>query len=463
MALSARGLTKHYGGERGHAAVSSASLDLAAGEFVAIVGRSGSGKSTLLAMLGALTRPSAGEVLLDGADLWSLSEAGLADFRCRHIGFVFQFGSLLPNLTALDNVALPALLGRTMAPGEAYARAADLLRLVGLAESGYAYPGTMSGGEQRRTVIARALINAPRLLLADEPTSDLDQDTEAGIIDLLLGLQARQGFAFVLVTHDLELARQAPRIYAMRQGVLGPAALPPATGRIGPPERAARPDPAPASLEQSLPAAIPLGRDLWRGVQIAALAAAVVFGAMLLGDFAIGRYQISVLKQRSARAAALAELALDSLRGDVEGVADLGGGQYELTVYLQNVGGGAPIYVMSPDMHAYVQIGKEWHELPVDPIDAGAGQVLKIEGKQDYRYRFAARLTDYAQLLPNYMHVRFSDTMLVSPSANPQGEVFDRHDNYYVYLKPWDIADDVILKRMRFPGKPPVWIPMPPH
>src|SRR5215472_822835 len=188
--LRARGLRKSYGDGTGGDAVHGVDFDLDAGEFVAIVGRSGSGKSTLLALLGALTPPSAGEVRLDGADLWRLPEGRRADFRCRHIGFVFQFASLLPNLTALDNVALPALLGRTMPAEKAYARAAVLLAEVGLSTRAHAYPETMSGGEQRRVAIARALLNAPRLLLADEPTSDLDPDTEAGIIELLLRLQA---------------------------------------------------------------------------------------------------------------------------------------------------------------------------------------------------------------------------------------------------------------------------------
>ena len=131
-------------------AVRDASLELERGEFVSIVGRSGSGKSTLMAMLGALTPPTQGKVLLDGADIWALPEAGRAIVRSRHIGFVFQFPSLLSNLTAVDNVAVPALLGRTMDAQAAYARAYDLLARVGLAERADAYPGSMSGGEQRR-------------------------------------------------------------------------------------------------------------------------------------------------------------------------------------------------------------------------------------------------------------------------------------------------------------------------
>ena len=226
MTLSAQSLTKRYGTASGHEAVRDASLELQAGEFVSIVGRSGSGKSTLMAMLGALTRPTEGKLLLDGTDVWTLSEAELATFRSRRIGFIFQFPSLLSNLTAVDNVAVPALLGRTMDAEQAYARAYDLLARVGLRERADAYPGSMSGGEQRRVAIARALINSPPLLLADEPTSDLDEDTETDIIDLLEQLQRTESFGFVLVTHNLELAKRARRTYEMRQGVLAATDLP---------------------------------------------------------------------------------------------------------------------------------------------------------------------------------------------------------------------------------------------
>src|SRR5215467_5818611 len=157
-----------------------------------------------MAMLGALTRPTEGKLLLNGTDVWTLPETERATFRSRHVGFVFQFPSLLSNLTAVDNVAVPALLGRTMEAEEAYARAHDLLARVGLADRAEAYPGSMSGGEQRRVAVARALINAPPLLLADEPTSDVDEDTETDIIDLLECLQRTESFGFVLVTHDLD-------------------------------------------------------------------------------------------------------------------------------------------------------------------------------------------------------------------------------------------------------------------
>jgi putative ABC transport system ATP-binding protein/macrolide transport system ATP-binding/permease protein/lipoprotein-releasing system ATP-binding protein len=430
---------------------------------VSIVGRSGSGKSTLMAMLGALTEPTEGKVLLDGTDLWTLSEAELAAFRSRHIGFVFQFPSLLPNLTAVDNVALPALLGGTMPAEEAYARAHGLLARVGLADRADAYPGRISGGEQRRVAIARALVNSPALLLADEPTSDLDEDTEADIIDLLDRLHRTESFGFVLVTHNLELAGRAQRSYEMRQGVLAPSDLPQAVAES---ERPRRFGPAKIAPEAAPPptaaAPIRLGANLWRGVQAFLLAAAVILGAVLLANFGIEKYQRMQVRERAARIAALQQLALNSLRGEVQSVADLGDGRYELTTYLQNVGA-TPIYVMAPDMRAYVQVKTTWQEVPMKPIDESANGVMKIESEQSYRYQFDARVRDFAQLIPNYMHVRFAGTMLVSPSSTPKDDVFERKDNYYVYLKPFDVTDEAVARRMRFSGKPPVWIPMPPH
>jgi putative ABC transport system ATP-binding protein/macrolide transport system ATP-binding/permease protein/lipoprotein-releasing system ATP-binding protein len=203
MILCAKGLRKRYGGPSGVDAVVHADLTVGEAELVSIVGRSGSGKSTLLAMVGALTSPTEGKIQLAGEeDIWDLPETQLADVRRRHIGFVFQFSSLLSNLRAVDNVALPALLGRDVTPERGYARAQSLLARVGLKDRMAAFPGQMSGGEQRRVFIARALINEPRLLLADEPTSDLDEETEEEIFALLDELRREEKFGMAIVTHN---------------------------------------------------------------------------------------------------------------------------------------------------------------------------------------------------------------------------------------------------------------------
>jgi ABC-type lipoprotein export system ATPase subunit len=465
MKLSAHSLIKRYGANPEYEAVRNASLEVQAGEFVSIVGRSGSGKSTLLAMLGALTPPTAGKILLDGIDIWALAEAERAALRCRHIGFVFQFPSLLSNLTVVDNVAVPALLGRTMEAKAAYARAYDLLACIGLGERANADPGTMSGGEQRRVVIARALINSPRLLFADEPTSDLDEDSEADIMDLLEALRRSEGFGLILVTHNLELAGRAQRTYEMRQGVLAAAALPEIDveaarhpRHFGPTDIRVRPDSAPRPR-----APVCLGANLLRAVATLLLGGVAVITGILLLDFGVAKYQQMQVRKRTERIARLADMALSSLQSDIQSVTDLGDGHYQLAVYLLNAGGGDPIFVMPQDMRAYVQVGNVWQEVPLRPADDGADGVLRIDGRHVYQYLFDAQVRSFTQLLPNYMHVRFSDAMLVSPSRTPKDDVFERRDNYYVYLKPSDVTDDIILKKMKFSGKPPVWIPMPPH
>jgi ABC-type lipoprotein export system ATPase subunit len=217
--LSCRQVGKIYQTGRGAIeAVRGIDLEVARGQFAAVVGRSGSGKSSLMAMVGGLSRPTSGAVQIDGVDIWGLPDNRLAEFRNRRIGYVFQFASLLQPLRVIDNVALPALLDRTGPAGAIYERAADLLARLGLADLIDAYPSEISAGQQRRTAIARALINAPILILADEPTSDLDEHTESEILDELLRINRSEGTTLVLVTHNLALAEQAEQIVHIADG-----------------------------------------------------------------------------------------------------------------------------------------------------------------------------------------------------------------------------------------------------
>jgi ABC-type lipoprotein export system ATPase subunit len=219
--LTCRAVRKVYATERGQIeAVGGIDLAVPRGQFAAVVGRSGSGKSSLLAMIGGLSRPSAGDVLIDDTDIWGLSDGDLAQFRNRRIGFVFQFASLLPTLRVVDNVALPALLGHKSDAAHAYGQAAELLAQVGLAHQADAYPAEISAGEQRRVVIARALINTPALLLADEPTSDLDEETERGIIEQLRSMNRDRAITVIMVTHNLRLAEQTERVVHIADGRL---------------------------------------------------------------------------------------------------------------------------------------------------------------------------------------------------------------------------------------------------
>jgi putative ABC transport system ATP-binding protein len=190
-------------------------LEIPRRQFVAITGPSGSGKSTLLGLLAGLDRPTAGTIRVDGVDLCTLDEDGLARLRLARIGYVFQAFHLIPTLTALENVAVPLELAGAR---DARARAGALLEAVGLGSRATHYPAQLSGGEQQRVALARAVANRPALLLADEPTGNLDSATGAGIVELLVGLHREHGATLVMVTHDPALAAHAERIVELRDG-----------------------------------------------------------------------------------------------------------------------------------------------------------------------------------------------------------------------------------------------------
>jgi len=196
-------------------------LELAEGQSLAVVGPSGSGKSTLLNIIGGLDRPSSGRVLLDGRNLAELDDVELAHIRNQDIGFVFQLHHLLPQCTVLENVLVPTLVGGRLRSSRGVRdRAVELLRRVGLCAHMQQRPGELSGGQRQRVAVVRALINQPRLLLADEPTGSLDQDSAKNIGDLLVELNRSEGVALIVVTHSLGLAERIGQVVELRGGVL---------------------------------------------------------------------------------------------------------------------------------------------------------------------------------------------------------------------------------------------------
>lgn len=218
--IEAKNLCKTYqAGGQTLAAADRVNINVAKGEMVAVVGHSGSGKTTLLSLLGGLTRPDSGQVLIEGVDIWSLGDATLSELRNRKLGFIYQFSSLIPTLSVLDNICLPSVFG----PGldNLTGRAQELLAQVGMADKAGFYPAQLSGGQQRRVAIARAFIGAPAVILADEPTGDLDEATEREIINLFRKFNTEQNTTFVIVTHNREIAAQAHRQLVMKNGVLG--------------------------------------------------------------------------------------------------------------------------------------------------------------------------------------------------------------------------------------------------
>jgi ABC-type lipoprotein export system ATPase subunit len=218
--VQTQALTKTFeGGSQVHA-IEHISLEVAEGEFIAILGPSGSGKSTLLNLIGTLDEPTSGQIAIQGVDLSTLHGDALADFRRETIGFVFQLFNLVPTLNALENVTLPLLPYRRDLKFNLEERGRDLLTSMGLENRLDHLPGQLAGGEQQRVAIGRALINSPRLILADEPTGNLDIKTGQDIIDILHGLNRRDGLTLILVTHDNAIASQADRIVHLKDGRL---------------------------------------------------------------------------------------------------------------------------------------------------------------------------------------------------------------------------------------------------
>ena len=204
-------------GQQGISAVNHVSMEIDKGEFISIVGHSGSGKTTLLSIIGGIVQPTSGRILCNGTDIYSLDSDGLSEYRSRNIGFMFQFASLLPILSAKENLLLPGLF-KSGSRSVDVKKAEEYLEIVGLQDKIEAYPSQLSGGQQRRVAIARAFMNDPEIILADEPTGDLDEETEAEIMSLFRKLNEEKKITFIFITHNLELAKQAQRQIRMSNG-----------------------------------------------------------------------------------------------------------------------------------------------------------------------------------------------------------------------------------------------------
>ncbi|MEG0341170.1 lipoprotein-releasing ABC transporter ATP-binding protein LolD [Acinetobacter sp. TY2] len=220
LVLEAKDIYKSFNeGKNNVDVIKGLSLAIEQGEFVSIVGSSGSGKSTLLHILGGLDLPTQGSILLNGRRFDQLGEAERGFLRNQHLGFVYQFHHLLPEFTALENVAMPLMLRKDMTFKETKQRAEYLLERVGLSHRLTHQPGELSGGERQRVALARALVTRPQLMLADEPTGNLDRNTAVGIFELLADLRKELNMAMLIVTHDEQLAKQADRVLHMQDGL----------------------------------------------------------------------------------------------------------------------------------------------------------------------------------------------------------------------------------------------------
>lgn len=198
-------------------ALSDINLQIKQGEYISIIGHSGSGKTTLLNIIGGILRPTKGNIFINNINIWELSERDISFFRNRQIGFIFQFSSLIPTLTAIENILLPASFYK-ISGNDIKNRAEGLLSMVNMQDKAHMYPKQLSGGQQRRVAIARALINSPEIILADEPTGDLDETTESWVMQIFKRLNEQQGTTIIMVTHNSGLAAQASKTLKMHNG-----------------------------------------------------------------------------------------------------------------------------------------------------------------------------------------------------------------------------------------------------
>lgn len=469
--IEARHVSLAYRTPRGPiTAVAAVSLAIAPGECVAILGRSGSGKSTLLALLGGLCAPTSGEVVFAGRPWHARPAREVGAVRAREIGLLLQDGGLLPGLRALDNVLLPAVLaGRSRAA--AAERAEELLRLVGLGDRWDAYPSELSGGQQRRVALARALAAEPAVILADEPTGDLDALAAGEITAILARLRDSGSTAIVVVTHDPDLAVIADRRLWMERGTCTehladatrPVSLPVAIQPAAEQARDGVFEPPPADLVPARPATGVAG--LARSWLPFLAGIAVSAAAVALLDAVVASRQGAVVETARAQRRLAEEMALEDLRADVDDVLVDEGGLATVTVALQNYRPQRPLHVLGPALEIAVQRDGRWESVAAD-LDEGATGIRTIGAdKTILPVRFEVPEGQYDELLGGYLHVRIGAEMVVGDRPDGSGELFERADAYYIYLRDPRRTEDDVRRANGWGEKAtvPLWIAMPSH
>ena len=447
--LRADGLRKLYGS----AGVVEASVGICPGEAVAVLGRSGSGKSTLMAMLAGLCRPERGTVQLlvpQPRELWSLTTAERCRLRRGPIGFISQFTSLLPSLSTLENLLLPALLAGRSRDGALLAEAERWLAAVQLDHRQRVPAAQLSGGEQRRAIVARALLTNPAVLLADEPTSNLDGESETELFALLQDLCRRAGTALLMVTHSDALAQQCDRMLCLEAGVLREAGsslasapvtpLPPQGDADGDADAKAVPDPT--------------RRRLLAGGAAAGLA--LVAGVGGWGQWWRGQ-QRWALQHRDQ----LQRLAFSGLSAELTALERLGQSGYRGTIAVDNLDRLQALYLLPLDVQLYVQQGSRWNPYAA-AWSEDSRTVLAVEQPAGLHVDLLDLPQRFTELVPGYMHVRLDVTYAISDRPDPDAVPVERRDSFFVYLLPVN-PDPERIAQNAFPGEVPLFIPMPPH
>lgn len=445
--LRADGLRKLYGS----AGVVEASVGICPGEAVAVLGRSGSGKSTLMAMLAGLCRPQRGSVQLlvpQPRDLWSLSTAERCRLRRGPIGFISQFTSLLPSLSTLENVLLPALLAGRSRDGALLAEAERWLAAVQLDHRQQVTAAQLSGGEQRRAIVARALLTNPAVLLADEPTSNLDGESETELFALLQDLCRRAGTALLMVTHSDALAQHCDRMLRLEAGVLREAG----SGLASAPLTPLPPQGDVDGVADAVPD--PSRRRLLAGGAAAGLA--LVAGAGAWGQWWRGQ-RGRALQHRDQ----LQRLAFSGLSAELTALERLGQSGYRGTIAVDNLDRLQALYLLPLDVQLYVQQGSRWNPYAA-AWSEDSRSVLAVERPASLHVDLLDLPDRFTELVPGYMHVRLDVTYAISDRPDPDAVPVERRDSFFVYLLPLN-PDPERIAQNAFPGEVPLFIPMPPH
>ena len=463
--LRAQNLARIYSARRGVvAAVRGVSLEIGPAEFVAVCGRSGSGKSTLLALLGGLARPDEGSLEVEGRDWLALSPQQLNRTRARRIGFLLQTNSLLPGLTALDNAALPGILAGDT-PAKAYDQAQKLLTRLGMGERWDAFPPELSGGQQRRVALARALQHQPALLLLDEPTSNLDPLAELEILQLLQELRDERQLAIFAVTHGDNLAALADRVLQMSAGRISEGVVP----KVAPTRQAFASGNAfeqtPAGLHPSKPIAAP--ESDWLGPFSFFFATLLIGISLVFGlDQVVAWSQGKQLWAKQEKKRIAEEIAFRHLRADMESVQAQGQGCVEASLFLQNYNPARNFFILGPSLRAFYQTDGRWESIPVETAAGSAETIREVRtAKTLIPFRFTLLPAKYDELIRGYFHIRFTGSMVVSETKEAKGDLFERQDDYYIYLKDPRLTNDQIRQRNSWkPGSVvPSWMAMPSH
>ena len=442
--LEASGLRRRYD----TVGVLDASINVAACESVAVLGRSGSGKSTLVAMLAGLCRPQSGTVTLhidQPCDLWSLTTAERCRLRRGPIGFVSQFTSLLPAFTTLENLMLPAQLAGKDRQLDLQAMALDGLKAVGLEHRRDTLASQLSGGEQRRAIVARGLMARPRLLLADEPTSNLDEASEEDVFRCIQQLCTSAGTALVMVTHNQELAKRCDRMLILDQGVLRE----PGSACVPAPARATK---HPDGVHKDV--ADPQRRRLLLGGFTVAMA--------LTGVTGLATRALEQRKEVAHQAGnQIQRLAFSGLSAELTSVERMGSTGYRGTIAVENLDALQSLYLLPLDVQIYVQQGNRWNPFAATWSDASRG-VVQLRQPEVLQFELRELPSQFTELVPGYLHVRVDVTYAIADGPDPEQNPVERRDSFFVYLLPLR-PDAEKLAQNNFPEDPPLFIPMPPH